>query len=172
MKSVPFRAVLLALLAIVAIGSLATTSKTSSTKNASVAKEACSDSGITLIVEFGLLKKASEVLCINNFSGSSWQLFEAAGLRVEGTAEYPNSFVCRIQDLPGKKIESCQGTPNPASGSWVYFVSSGTNPDKDWVRSPVGATGRSPECGDSEAWVFTDDSTVIPDIEPSAIDCR
>ena len=172
MKSVPFRAVLLALLAMVAIGSLATSSNTASSSNASVIEGACAESGITLVIEYGPLNKEPLVRCIDNFSGSSWGLFEAAGVSVDGTAEYPNSFVCRIQDLPGREIESCRGTPNPQMGSWVYFVSISSNPNRDWLRSPVGASSRYPECGDSEAWVFTKDSTAVPSIEPGSNECR
>jgi hypothetical protein len=168
--------VLLFLLVIVAIGSFSTTSTISSTTPSSsnlsqTVDGACSVDGITFIVEFGPLDQETLTRCVQNFSGTSWELFDAASLSVKGTSNYPDSFVCRIQDLPSEKIESCDGTPNPEKGSWVYFVADGKDPLNGWQRSPVGAASRTPMCGDSEAWVFTRDSSVSPLTQPSANEC-
>ena len=176
MKSVPFRAVLLFLLAIVAIGSFTTTSTISSTTPSvtnlpKTVDGACSDDGITLIVEFGPLDQESLTRCVQNFSGNSWDLFKAAELTVEGTANYPDSFVCRIQDSPSADEEPCDGTPNMQTGSWVYFVANADDEPRRWQRSPVGAASRTPKCGDSEAWVFTRDSSASPKIPPSTNEC-
>ena len=176
MKSVPFRAVLLFLLAIVAIGSFTTTSTISITTPSSSSQPrafdgACSDDGITLIIEFGSLVQEPLKRCVQNFSGNSWDLFEAAELIVEGTANYPDSFVCRIQDLPSAEEEPCDGTPNLQTGSWVYFVANAEDEPRKWQRSPVGAASRAPKCGDSEAWVFTRDSSASPKIPPNTNEC-
>jgi hypothetical protein len=176
MKSVPFRAVLLFLLAVVAIGSFTTTSTISPTTSSGTnlpqnVDGACSDDGITLIVEFGPLDLGSLTRCVQDFSGNSWELFEAAELTVEGTANYPDSFVCRIQDSPSADDEPCDGTPNVQTGSWVYFVANAGDEPRKWQRSPVGAASRTPKCGDSEAWVFAINSSASPQIPPSINDC-
>lgn len=172
MKSVPFRAVLLILLAIVAIGSVTTTSNKSSSTDSRVADGPCSENGTTLVIEYGPLEQGTIVRCVNDFSGNGWELFEAAELSVEGTADYPNSFVCRIQDLPSSEVEPCDGTPNMQTGSWIYFVASADDEPRKWQRSPVGALSRIPKCGDSEAWVFSKDANASPLTMPSRNECR
>ena len=172
MKSVPFRAVLLFLLAIVAIGSVTTTTNSSPSTASRVVDGLCSEDGTTLVIEYGPLVQESIVRCVQNFSGTGWDLFEAAELNVEGTADYPNSFVCRIQDLPSSEAEPCDGTPNGQTGSWIYFVANADDKPRKWQRSPVGASGRTPKCGDSEAWVFSKDATASPTTKPSRNECR
>jgi hypothetical protein len=172
MKSVPFRAVLLILLAIVAIGSVTTTSNNSSSTESRVADGPCSEDGTTLVIEYGPLEQGTIVRCVQNFSGNGWELFEAAELSVEGTADYPNSFVCRIQDLPGAEVEPCDGTPSAQTGSWIYFVANAADEPRNWQRSPVGAASRTPKCGDSEAWVFSKDANESPLTMPSLNECR
>ena len=171
MKSVPFRSVLLFLLAIVAIGTFTTTSNTEPSTGSRVVNGPCSEIGTTLIVEYGSLGQSSIVRCVQDFSGNSWELFDAAKLTVEGTANYPDSFVCRIQDLPSAEDEPCDGIPNAQAGSWVYFVANADDEPRKWQRSPVGAASRTPKCGDSEAWVFTRDSSASPKIPPNTNEC-
>lgn len=172
MKSVPFRAVLLFLLAIVAIGSVTTTSNNSFSTESRVADGPCSEDGTTLVIEYGPLQQGTIVRCVQDFSGTSWELFEAAELSVEGTADYPNSFVCRIQESPSSEEEPCDGTPNMQTGSWIYFVAKADDEPRKWLRSPVGASSRTPKCGDSEAWVFSKDANASPLTMPSRNECR
>ena len=172
MKSVPFRAVLLFLLAIVAIGSVTTTSNNSESPVAQALDGPCSEAGTTLVIEYGPLERESIVRCVQDFSGNSWELFEAADLTVEGTANYPSSFVCRIQNLPSTEIEPCDGTPSVQTGSWIYFLANADDKPRKWQRSPVGASSRKPQCGDSEAWVFSNDAEVSPLTTPSSNECR
>lgn len=172
MKSVPFRAVLIFLLAIVAIGSFTTTLSISKLTEAQAFDGFCSESGTTLVIEYGPLEKGSIVRCVQDFEGTSWDLFEAADLTVQGTASYPTSFVCRIQGQPSAEIEPCAGTPSVQTGSWIYFVAKAEDEAREWQRSPVGASSRTPKCGDSEAWVFSKDSTVSPLTKPNSIQCR
>jgi hypothetical protein len=172
MKPVPFRAVLVILLAIVAIGSVTTTSELSKSTQAQASDGPCSETGTTLVIEYGPLEKGSIVRCVQGFSGNSWELFEAADLTVEGTANYPNSFVCRIQDLPSAEIEPCNGTPSVQTGSWIFFVANADDEPRKWQRSPVGASSRTPKCGDSEAWVFSQDAKVSPLTKPGSNECR
>ena len=172
MKSVPFRAVLLILLAIVAIGSVTTTSNNSKSTATNAVDGSCSEDGTTLVIEYGPLEQVTIVRCVQDFSGNGWELFEAAELSVEGTADYPNSFVCRIQGLPSTEVEPCDGTPSAQTGSWIYFVANADDEPRNWQRSPVGAASRTPKCGDSEAWVFSKDANASPLTMPSRNECR
>jgi hypothetical protein len=181
MIKVPFRAVLISLIAIVAVGGLVVPNlqngptKINSNQNVST-NGACTNHGITLIVDFGKETKLEPIQkCVVAEGLSGWQVLQHAGLQVFGTAEYPNSFVCRINDWPSQKIEDCAGTPGLVGGSWVYFYSKpGSN---GWLRSPVGAATRKPICGEVEGWLFVnrladDQKFASPKIYPNPFSCR
>jgi hypothetical protein len=119
---------------------------------ASVEAGMCLDAGTSLVVDFGTASdKPAEVLCVKNFTGYSWDMFEAAGLEVSGTDKYPVGFVCRIEGLPGEDVEPCAETPGTKNGSWAYFLGTETN---SWLYSPIGASTHKVKCGVSEGWRF------------------
>ena len=155
MNRIPLKAILFALVGLVAVGALVTKSPTpTATGSANAHSGACNGSGVTLVIDFGDQNKPTQIFCVDKFLGTSWQLFKATGVLVEGTAEYPESFVCRIQGVPSSNAEDCLGTPDFASGTWVYYVASTQNPLNDWTRSGAGAAMRKPNCGDYEGWRF------------------
>ena len=181
MITVPFRAVLISLIAIVAVGGLVVPSlqngpKANNANQRASTKGACTKQGVTLIVDFGTESKLAPIQqCIISKDLSGWQILQAAGLRVIGTTEYPNAFVCRINEWPSQKVEDCSGTPGLTSGSWVYLYSKpGSN---GWFRSPVGAATRKPLCGEVEGWLFVnqlagDQKFASPKIKPTPFICR
>ena len=177
MIKVPFRAVLISLIAIVAVGGLVVPNlQNGPTTNSNSANGACTKQGTTLIVDFGTESKLAPIQkCVDAQVASGWQVLQNAGLQVTGTAEYPNAFVCRINDWPSQKTEDCAGTPGLTGGSWVYFYSKpGSN---GWLRSPVGAATRMPLCGEVEGWLFVnqfagDQKFASPKIKPSPFTCR
>ena len=119
---------------------------------ASVEAGTCLDAGTTLVVDFGTeSKKPSEIKCVKNFTGYSWDMFEAAGLSVSGTDKYPVGFVCRIEGFPGEDVEPCAETPGTKNGSWAYFLGTENN---SWLYSPIGASTHKVKCGVSEGWRF------------------
>lgn len=136
-----------------ALGSIASVGEAKDKKLAfQTSTEACQESGVTLVVDRGGDPDQIQVRCVKDFDGSGWQLFSAAELKVEGTAEYPESFVCRINGFPAKDTEDCLSTPNYKDGTWVYF--NATADTSKWMRSGQGAASRSPKCGDYEGWRF------------------
>jgi hypothetical protein len=176
MIKVPFRAVLIFLIALVAVGgviNLGLENKNADT--VSVSEGACSDKGVTLVVDFGSQSDRVPITkCVSNFTGSGWELFDAAGVDVAGTAEYPEAFVCRINNFPTSENEDCLGTPDLASGSWAYFYSSVSSSEDNlqlgkWQRSPVGAATRVPACGEFEGWFFIKANTEKETKSPSEI---
>lgn len=176
MKRIPLKAVLFTLVGLVAAGSLVSNAPTpASTKAPESSNQACTKSGITLVIDFGDENKPVENYCVQNFSGSGWQLFEAAKVLVEGTAEYPQSFVCRIQGVPAKQTEDCLSTPGFATGTWVYYIASSYSGDKNWARSAVGAAMRKPQCGDFDGWRFVrnySDASASPRIVAKPFRCE
>jgi hypothetical protein len=177
MIKVPFRAVLIFLIALVALGGVINLEmEKSNTSNATVSDGACSDKGVTLVIDFGTNSSQEPIArCVLDFSGTGWELFEAAGVKVAGTSEYPEAFVCRIDNFPDYEKEDCLGTPDFASGSWTYFYSSasanGQNlPPAKWQRSPVGAATRMPACGEFEGWLFAKSPSEIS-TDPTPFKC-
>jgi hypothetical protein len=153
------RTVLIAMLMLVAIGTVLSwwvePSQVDFTKP--VASEysngACESNGITLVVDFGTdSDMAPLVRCVKNFSGSGWDLFQAAQIAVTGTKQYPVGFVCQVENFP--LDQNCQDTPTYAEGTWSYFFISGEVDDAAWKISGIGAAARQPECGSVEGWRF------------------
>lgn len=119
---------------------------------ASVEAGMCLDAGTSLVVDFGSGSTLpTQVKCVQNFEGYSWDLFEAAGLEVSGTDKYPVGFVCRIEGFPSESEEPCTETPGTKNGSWAYFLGDENN---EWQYSPIGASTHKVKCGISEGWRF------------------
>ncbi len=160
MISVPFRAVLISLIALVAIGGLVATNgerPVGQNSEQAVFEGACTDQGTTLLIDFGPLSGRDPITrCVTGFTGTGWELFGAAGIKVTGTSEYPEAFVCRLEDFPAASIEDCLGTPGVKNGSWAYLYATGKTDAGSWSRSPVGAATRMPGCGESEGWLFVE----------------
>lgn len=176
MKSIPLRAVLFSLIGLVALGSVVSL-KPDSPKSSEVKVNdgACTTSGVTLVVDFGKTALEPLVKCVRQFSGTGWQLFEASSIQVEGTAEYPESFVCRIAGFPKKDKEDCLGTPSFVTGTWVYFQSGVKNESQGWLRSAEGSASRKPQCGDYEGWLFVMGQSTqgqLPGLEAKPFKCK
>lgn len=149
-------AVLASLVLLVAWGSM-TTSSQSQKQSSTLVEGPCASNGIGLVVDFGIDAKQSRQVCVLNFVGTGWQVLSTAGFRIEGTAEYPNTFMCRIDNVPSADHENCMHTPNPNTGYWKYFYATAASENK-WIYSPAGAATRKPQCGDIEGWVYTNSS--------------
>jgi hypothetical protein len=149
-----FGAVLVGLVLLVAAGQLITVAPNDSTavKKLALAGQ-CQNEGVSLIVDFGELSEKSIATCVSNYTGNGWGIFDAAGIEISGTVEYPNAFLCRIAELPDAAREDCAGTPSTSSGYWKYFYSTNES-GVTWIYSPIGAASREPKCGDVEGWLF------------------
>lgn len=146
------RSVLIALIALVAVGGLIAALDTK--RSVSNAQPSTGKGFVQLVVEFGADSNIRNIdVQVTDFAGTGWQLLERAGVDVEGTADYPRSFVCRLDGWPKHQMESCQTGPNGRTGHWSYWV---TNAElgKGWIMSGVGAAAHRSKCGQSEAWVW------------------
>ena len=131
---------------------------------------------VQLIVDFGAASgKPTFVKSVDGFDGTGWQLLEAAGLMVQGTDDYPKSFVCRIAGWPTEASQDCADTPTYAEGSWKYFVAS-PELGSGWIVSGLGVAGHRSSCGQAEAWVWVaggeDSTTVVPRVKPTVFKCE
>lgn len=130
---------------------------------------------VTLVVDFGDNPGWDQrIAVIDDFEGTGWQLLAQSGLNVEGTAEYPNSFVCRISGWPRESQEDCLGMPTPQTGYWKYFIANSATGGR-WIASGVGAAGHRPECGSAEGWLWVKESTPVnatPGVDPEVFTCK
>lgn len=128
---------------------------------ASAAGGACtSSSGVTVVVNFGTLGGGTVVRCAQT-SGNGLDALRAAGFTIEGTQQYGNAFVCRLDGKPAASTESCRTTP-PIDKSWRYFYASNGGA---WKYSQSGVSSRTVEQGGFEGWSFGEGST--PGLTPS-----
>lgn len=168
------RSVLVALIALVAVGGLI--AALNSGRKLPDATEGAAGGSVQLVVDFGAASGLRTIdVRVPNFAGSGWQLLEQAGFDVEGTADYPNSFVCRLDGWPTRQMESCGSGASGRNGHWAYWV---TNPSlgDGWILSGVGAAAHHPECGQAEAWVWVpaglDSSAVKPRVAAKVFECK
>jgi len=118
----------------------------------SVSDGVCETDGTSLIVDFGTGETSSLIeRCVKNFTGYSWDLFDAAEIEVTGTEKYSVGFVCRIEGFPSEETEGCIDTPGTKNGSWAYFLTDETG---NWKYSVIGASTHKVACGVSEGWRF------------------
>ena len=146
------RKVLLSLVALAVVGWIFTTLNTQSLNQAG--SETVPIGKVTLVIDFGSKSSQKPIIReVTGFSGTGWELFETAGIKVAGTAEFPTGFVCRIEDMPPQTEQDCLDTPKYSEGSWAYFV---TNPKlgPGWLLSGSGAQSHRPECGSFEGWLW------------------
>ena len=169
-----FGAVLVGLVLLVAAGQLITLAPSESTQNGKqLISGQCQSEGVSLVVDFGELREKGIATCVSNYTGNGWGIFSAANLEINGTLEYPNSFMCRIIGLPDEGREDCSGTPSPTNGYWKYFYASHESGNK-WIYSPIGAASRQTTCGDVEGWLFVNENNqhaAGPNTPPRPIKC-
>jgi hypothetical protein len=101
-----------------------------------------------------------------------------AGFTTAGDAQDGDAFICRIDDKPPPKQQSCGTTP-PADAYWSYWHAD-VGQDT-WTYSQQGAMGYHPPPGSVDAWTFgstdIDGTTGQPTFSPESVrathqDCR
>ena len=120
-----------------------TTSAPDSTATASSSAAAGPCAGVKVIVDSGALKQAAadKSVCVPvDAKTPASKVLDEAKVKTEGTTQYPNELVCRVNGVPaadfdithkgGTYREECKGMPaafaywslwvKPASGDWAY----------------------------------------------------
>jgi hypothetical protein len=122
---------------------------------------------VTLYVDYGPLGSGTQsTLCIP-VSGktNALDLLADAGLTIEGTREYGNAVVCRINNLPDSVVESCEEMP-PAEAYWAVLVKEHEilpipfNTAGEWGWAQTGINEVYLEPGDAIGLVFANDGEV------------
>ena len=136
--------------------------------------------GVSVAVDFGALDAPGLRGCAPleaDATISGLDALLAAGVRIEGTAQWGTSFICRVDDRPGAGEdvplpdgqtvrESCARTPSQQA-YWSLWHTS----DTDWHYASTGASGLDLRIGDAVALVFTTGSQAAtePAVTPAQI---
>jgi hypothetical protein len=172
------RIALVALIALVAVGSIWSANFASNRdSNRETAPTKSSDTKrVTLVIDFG----SDSGVAVRSFelndipqNTTGWNLFGLAHLPVQGTQQFPEGFICRIDGRPNLREQNCTDTPSFAEGHWAYYV---TNHElsSGWILSGQGAATHIPECGSYEGWSWVPGGTESkpPRFETSTRACK
>jgi hypothetical protein len=121
--------------------------------------------GVVVEVNFGILDGENSYECVE-FDADSMpaaQVVKDAGYLVEGTAEYGDQIVCRINGMPSEVapialpdnpeyVETCQSMP-PADAYWALWQK--TSAEGKWDYAQEGLGSLIVNKGDSLGLVFT-----------------
>lgn len=120
--------------------------------------------GIGVVVDFGTLDAdgASECVDVDGATAATAALDEA-DVTTEGSVEWGDAIVCRVNDRPGPDetvevageapfVESCQSMP-PAYAYWALWVKSAA--DAEWEYAQEGLNTLELEPGQSVGLVYT-----------------
>ncbi len=121
-----------------------------------VADGACADAEITVIVEFGALGADGIDACAP--AGPVADALDALGISTEGTVDYGDQVVCRVDDLPAPDVESCATLPSDAY--WAMWVKSA--PDAEWGYAEEGVATLELAGGQSLGLVYTEGTDSVP----------
>ena len=115
---------------------------------------ACAE--VTVIVEYGSLDAPRVEACAP--AGAASDALEAAAITTEGTADYGDQVVCRVNDLPAPDVESCATLP--ANAYWALWVKDGA--DADWAYAEEGVATLQLTAGQSLGLVYTEGTDSVP----------
>lgn len=122
--------------------------------------------GVSVVVDFGVLAEDSaDVSACAEADGTiaAVDVLESVDVSTEGSAEWGDQIVCRVNDRPGADeiveiegeaafTESCASMP-PAYAYWALWVMA--DADSDWEYAQEGLGSLTLEPGQSLGLVFT-----------------
>lgn len=149
-----------------------------SSASASASASGSCSNGVLVVVDSGALKQAAAdtSVCVPvNGPTAATKVLEQAKVKTEGTTQYPNEVVCRVNGVPaadfdikhkdGTYREDCSKMPAAFAywGLWVKPVSG------DWAFAQEGLATLQLKPGESFELLFTvDDQPASPSPSPAA----
>lgn len=111
---------------------------------------------VTVVVEFGSLNAPTIEECAP--AGLAADALEAVDVSTEGTADYGDQVVCRVDDLPAPEVESCATLP--ADAYWALWVKDSS--DAEWAYAEAGVATLQLTAGQSVGLVYTEGTDSTP----------
>jgi hypothetical protein len=122
---------------------------------------------VTVVVDFTVLDEPSIQACVA--AGVATDVLDEAGVSTEGTVDYGDQVVCRVNDQPSLDepvtiegvepfVETCETLS--AAAFWGLWVK--TTPDAEWGFADEGIATLELEDGQSVGLVYTPATETIP----------
>ena len=117
------------------------------------------DNCINLYVDYGPLDGGTKLTkCIDvSTKTTALNVLKKANLEIEGTKKYGLAIVCRVNDLPDQKAESCEIMP-PEKAYWAVIIKEKQTiifPRKEWGWGQLAIDQQYLSPGDSVGLVWT-----------------
>ncbi|MDJ0333851.1 hypothetical protein QMG83_01290 [Salinibacterium sp. G-O1] len=147
------------LLVVIALAGCATAAPADS--SSPTAAESAAPCEVSIVVDFGVLDAPQIEEC--GAAGAAADAVEAAGITTEGTVDFGDQVVCRVNDRPAADetvtlegqpefVEACQSMPS-ASAYWALWVKA--SPDAEWEYAQEGLGTLQLADGESIGLVYT-----------------
>ena len=122
----------------------------------SSAQAECEDpADIPILVDYGSLDVEQQVVCAQDAAQmTALAAITGAGLELEGTTEYGDSVVCRVEGRPGADVESCDSMP-AGDSFWGFYIGS----EGVWEFAQQGVDQQILAEGDFVALAYGDGTT-------------
>jgi hypothetical protein len=117
------------------------------------------DNCINLYVDYGQLDGGTKLTkCIDASTKTiALDVLKKANLEIEGTKKYGLGVVCRVNNLPDEKAESCETMP-PAEEYWAIIIKEKQSvplPINEWGWGQLAIDQQYLNAGDSLGLVWT-----------------
>ncbi len=77
---------------------------------------------VTVVIDYKDLGSESQVLCAQGAGGkTAFEVLAAAGVELQGTADYGDAVICRVNGLPDEQSETCETFSSTAY--WALSIS-------------------------------------------------
>lgn len=155
----------LALIAALALSGCAQAAPSTGTGNTGTSDSSSTDcGGVSVVIDFGVLDTDTVRRCVDADGGlAASAVLQTADITTEGTVEYGDQIVCRVNDRPGAAetvdvegeasfTETCAAMP-AAYAYWALWVKSA--PGAEWAYAQEGLGSLQTEPGESLGLVYT-----------------
>ena len=113
---------------------------------------------INLYIDYGSLSKQNKVNeCIQQNNINALDFIRQSGYRTEGTVKYGDAVLCRLNNFPSDKEESCNEMP-PENAYWAVIIKNKQVflfPRNAWGWSEKAINETTLYAGDSMGLVFS-----------------
>lgn len=139
-----------------AVGQPASPATPSTVPSTAASASASSCSQVTVVVDFGTLDAPSIRAC--GPAGTALNTLKAAKVSTEGSGDYGDAVVCRVDGHPSPAQESCAKLPSDAY--WALWVKSSAH--ADWAYAQEGVSSLTLTDGESVGLVYTHGTDSTP----------
>ena len=120
---------------------------------------------INLYVDYNSLDNGTKITKCIDVTNSiiALEFLKNANLEIEGTKKYGLAVVCRVNDLPDKKAESCESMP-PENAYWAIIIKEKKLipfPKSEWGWGQLAIDQQLLSPGDSIGLVWANNGKVV-----------